>query len=207
MQWQKCYLIRKVTADGDVRSRQLLRRKIGREGKRKMEEQVTIQSDVTLKGTMTFPDTEEVTFPGILILAGSGKLNRDGNAKRGKFQLHLYKQLADILTSFGFATMRYDKRGIGESEGDFLTTGLWDAVIDAENALDVLASHPRVDSNRIIVLGHSEGCIVGTALNERMPVKGLILLSGGGGGIRENLDLQREQLYKEMRTAKGLKGF
>lgn len=176
--------------------------------KNQMEnKQVVIKGEVILKGTMTFPTSGESKLPAILILSGSGKLNRDANATKGKFQFNLYKELAELLTSLGFATLRYDKRGVGESEGNFERAGLWDAVTDAENALAFLAAHPRIDSNRLIVLGHSEGCIVGTALTERRPVNGLILLSGGGGSMREHLDFQRQQAYTELKQSKGLKGF
>lgn len=173
---------------------------------KKADQQVVIQSDVQLKGTMTFPATDEGRMPAVLILAGSGNLNRDGNQIKGKFKFNLYHDLAELLTSLGFITLRYDKRGVGESEGDYIRAGLWDAVRDAEAAVEFLAAHPDVDSGRIIVLGHSEGCIVGTALNGRMPVNGLILLSGGGGSMREQLELQREQLFRELDETKGLKG-
>ena len=86
-------------------------------------------------------------------------------------------------------------------------TGLWDAVTDAENALEFLASHPDIDPRRLIVVGHSEGCIVGTALFARRPFDGLVLLSGGGGGLRESLDVQRQQMYTELRQTKGFQGF
>ncbi|MBS4196189.1 alpha/beta hydrolase [Lederbergia citri] len=170
------------------------------------QQQISINSDVLLKGTMMFPDSDENRLPAILFLAGSGGINRDGSTVKGKFKFNLYKELAEIITQLGFITLRYDKRGVGESEGKLLTSGLWDAVSDAEMALEFLAGHPRVDPNRIIVLGHSEGCIVGTALNEKRPVNGLILLSGGGGGLQESLDVQRQQVYKEMSDTKGFKG-
>ncbi|MFD1705176.1 alpha/beta hydrolase [Siminovitchia sediminis] len=169
--------------------------------------QVEFNSDVELKGTLALPSTGGEKFSAILILPGSGSINRDGNAVKGKFQFNVYKELAEYFTSLGFATLRYDKRGVGESGGDPLRAGLWDAAADAEAAVNFLASHPHVDPDRIIVAGHSEGCIVGTALNEKRAVNGLIFLSGGGGGIREQLEFQREQLYKEMKEAKGLKGF
>ncbi|WP_252504862.1 alpha/beta hydrolase [Sporosarcina sp. Marseille-Q4943] len=169
--------------------------------------EVVIKSDVLLKGTLTLPSSREGKLPAILILAGSGKLNRDANAEKGKFQFNIYKELAEHLSTIGFATLRYDKRGVGESEGNFEKTGLWDAVTDAANALGFLASHPDIDPHRLIVVGHSEGCIVGTALYAKRPFHGLVLLSGGGGGLRESLDLQRHQLYSELKHAKGLQGF
>ena len=82
-------------------------------------QEVVIKSEVILKGTMTLPATKEDLLPAILLLSGSGKLNRDANAKKGKFQFNLYRELAEYLATLGFATLRYDKRGVGESEGDF----------------------------------------------------------------------------------------
>ncbi|VEF46227.1 putative hydrolase [Bacillus freudenreichii] len=176
--------------------------------KMEMEQQkVVIKGDVVLKGTLTLPKTVEGLLPAIMLLPGSGNIDRNGNAVKGKFKFNIYRELAEYITTLGFATLRYDKRGVGESEGDSLRAGLWDAVSDAEAAVEWLASHPQVDPDRILVMGHSEGCIVGTALNERRPVNGLILLSGGGGGLRENLDIQRDQLNRDMRQAKGMKGF
>ncbi|MFS0575737.1 alpha/beta fold hydrolase [Sporosarcina sp. 179-K 3D1 HS] len=170
-------------------------------------QQVMFGNVAMLRGTLTIPITENGSLPAILLLGGSGKLNRDGNAIRGKFQFNIYRELAEHLSERGFVTLRYDKRGVGQSEGIFETSGLWDAVNDAEQALEFLAGHPKVDPNRLIVLGHSEGCIVGTALNEKRPVNGLIFLSGGGAGLEESLAYQRQLLYEEMKKETGLKGF
>lgn len=171
------------------------------------QQQVVIKSDVVLKGTLTFPEAYKERMPAVLILAGSGNINRDGNQIKGKYKFNIYKELAEYLTTLGFATLRYDKRGVGESDGYHLRAGLWDAVADAEAAVEFLASNPKVDPERIIVMGHSEGCIVGTALNEKRPVNGLIFLSGGGGSLSEQLVVQREQVYLEMNQAKGIQGF
>ena len=46
--------------------------------------------------------------------------------------------------------------------------------------------------------------MVGTALNERRRVNGLIFLSGGGGELRECVDLQRQQAFRELKDAKSL---
>ncbi|WP_199426637.1 alpha/beta hydrolase family protein [Thermaerobacillus caldiproteolyticus] len=119
-------------------------------------------------------------YPAVLILSGSGPLNRDGNDAKGKLQLNLYKQLASFITSLGFITLRYDKRGIGESEGDYFSAGMWDLVHDAKSAVQFLKNHPSVDDQRIIVLGHSEGTTLAVALNTIERIHGLILLSGAG---------------------------
>ncbi|RSD26785.1 alpha/beta hydrolase [Mesobacillus subterraneus] len=172
-----------------------------------VKEEISFNSDVTLKGTLLIPDQGKDSYPTVLFLAGSGKLNRDGSTPKGKFKFDLYKDLAELCTSMGFVTFRYDKRGIGESGGDYHTAGLSDALNDAEAALDLLAAHPKVDDSKMIIVGHSEGCMVGTALNARRPAAGLVLLSGAGENARQALDYQRQQLYKELRGKKGIQGF
>ncbi|WP_213371941.1 alpha/beta hydrolase [Mesobacillus boroniphilus] len=172
-----------------------------------VKEEISFKSDVSLKGTLLIPDQGKETYPAMVFLPGSGKLNRDGSTPKGKFKFDLYKDLAELCTSLGFVTFRYDKRGVGESEGDFHSAGLSDALNDAEAALDMLAAHPKVEPSKLIIIGHSEGCMVGTALNTRRPASGLVLLSGGGETLKEALDHQRQLLYKEMREKKGIQGF
>lgn len=172
-----------------------------------VKEEISFHSDVPLKGTLLIPDQGKENCPTILFLAGSGKLNRDGSTPKGKFKFDLYKDLAEMCTSMGFVTFRYDKRGIGESGGDYHSAGLSDALNDAEAALDMLAAHPKVDDSNMIIVGHSEGCMVGTALNARRPAAGLVLLCGAGENARRALDYQRQQLYKELRGKKGIQGF
>lgn len=172
-----------------------------------VKEEIAFKSDVMLKGTLLVPDSEKDTYPTIMFLPGSGKLNRDGSTPNGKFKFNLYKDLAELCTSLGFATFRYDKRGVGESEGNYHAAGLSDALKDGEAALDMLGAHPKVDENKLIIMGHSEGCMVGTALNTIRPAAGLVLLSGGGETLKEALDRQRQLLYKEMREKKGIQGF
>lgn len=145
-------------------------------------------------------------YPAVLILSGSGPLNRDGNDAKGKLQLNLYKQLASFITSLGFITLRYDKRGIGESEGDYFSTGMWDLVHDAKSAVQFLKDHPLVDDQRIIVLGHSEGTTLAVALNTIEQIHGLILLAGAGERLQEALLRQRKLAYQALNNLKGLKG-
>lgn len=172
-----------------------------------VKEEISFKSDVNLKGTLLIPDLGKESYPAIMFLPGSGQLNRDGSTSKGKFKFNLYADLAELCTSLGFVTFRYDKRGVGESEGDFHSAGLSDALNDGEAALDLLAAHSKVDNNKLIIAGHSEGCMVGTALNARRPAAGLILLSGGGETLKEALDYQRQMLYKEMKQKKGIQGF
>lgn len=174
-----------------------------------MEQKVNIEGKVKLRGTLTIPQSSEdhSAFPAVLILPGTGKLNRDGNAKYGKMQLNLYRDLAEYITSLGLITLRYDKRGVGESEGKVYKTGMFDLVDDAEAAFRFLRKHPNIKKDKIFVLGHSEGAILATALSSRNQVSGLILLSGAGSKLDSVLKKQQRLLYAELEKLTGIKGF
>ncbi|MGY4111865.1 alpha/beta hydrolase [Aeribacillus pallidus] len=171
-----------------------------------IEQFISFQScGYELKGTLSVLQNSQKK-PAILILSGSGPLNRDGNDAKGKFQLNIYKQLASFLTSLGFIVLRYDKRGVGESGGDYLSAGMWDFVRDAASAVQFLKQHPLVDENRIIALGHSEGTTLAVALNTLEKMDGLILLSGAGERLEEALTRQRKLVYEALNNVTGLKG-
>lgn len=174
-----------------------------------INKEVKIKGEVILQGTLTMPKTmkRDTVLPAVLILPGTGTLNRDGNMKNGKIKLNLYRQLAEYITSIGFITFRYDKRGVGKSEGKAYETGMWDLVDDAEVSLEYLRNYPNVNSDKVFVLGHSEGSILATALNARNPVSGLILLSGAGEKLNTAIEKQQELAYSELEKLEGFKGF
>lgn len=169
------------------------------------EIEVLIESEVAISGTMTIPDGAVKTFPAVLIISGSGKGDRDGNLK--KMEMNIYKDLAEFLTGQGFATLRYDKRGINKSGGSFLAAGISDFIEDAAAALRFLKSHPEVDSENVVILGHSEGALMAPAVHEQEPAAGIILLAGGAGASKDLSALQNEAAFEEMDSAGGLKGW
>lgn len=116
---------------------------------------ITVPSgDATLAGTFTTPEGTG-PFPAALLIAGSGPLDRDGN--HPKLPLSVSKDLAAILDSIGWATVRFDKRGIGESTGDYLSTGLSEEFADARAVLDWLVEQPEV--GMVVPVGHSVGAL------------------------------------------------
>jgi uncharacterized protein len=171
-----------------------------------MEIEMMINGENPIYGSLTAPSGEG-KYPAVLIIAGSGPLDRDGNGPKGKIVTNLYKELAHYMTSLGFVVFRYDKRGTGKRSGDWLTAGLSDLVEDAEKAIEYLKSHPNVDAGRIIVCGHSEGTIIGTKLAEELKIAGLMLLSGGVDNLMEALKKQRLLTYKELKETPGFKGW
>lgn len=169
------------------------------------ELQVLIESEVGISGSMTIPDGAGKAFPAVLIISGSGKGDRDGNMKR--LEMNIYKDLAEFLTEQGFVTLRYDKRGINKSGGSFLTAGISDFIEDAAEGLRFLKNHPEVDSENVLILGHSEGALMAPAVHEKELAAGIILLAGGAGPSKDMSVLQSEAAFEEMDRAGGFKGW
>jgi len=117
--------------------------------------------------------------PGVLILAGSGPVDRDGNLPGARNES--LKLLPHGLADQGIASLRADKRGIGASRAaerreEDLRFGSY--VADAVTWLAVLRAEPRV--SRVFLLGHSEGALVATLAAQRAEVAGLVVVAGAG---------------------------
>lgn len=155
---------------------------------------------LSLAGTVLLPEdghgaTESgpaTLLPAALILPGSGPIDRDGDHRR--MPLGISRALAESLAERGIASLRYDKRGTGDSQGEWLSTGLLDNVDDAREALRALAAQPDVDPARVFVVGHSEGAILASYLGADPGVAGLVLLSATGTPGKEMLAWQTRQL-------------
>ncbi|KAI8914937.1 Alpha/Beta hydrolase protein [Powellomyces hirtus] len=179
-------------------------------------------SPITLAGTLLFPPSQNdgKRFPAILILAGSGNLDRDGNVHHWLtgVKLNIYNHLAEALVKkSGCAVLRFDKRGCGESvvPGDpdaFFRAGMWNFIDDAVGAYCFLAAHPRIDIARIYVLGHSEGALMLYQICSRIASMslpqpfGIVSISGFAQSLPEATAYQRKLLAQEVTDAKGLKG-
>ncbi len=167
------------------------------------QEEVFIQGEEVISATVTIPEQERESYPAIVLIGGTGGLNRDGNGLG--FKMNLYKDMAEWLTTQGFVTLRYDKRGIGKSGGNRNSVGLTGLVDDVTAVVRYLKSHDHV-SQDILLLGHSEGCIVATLAAERESVSGLILLSGAGVALKTSMQEQAHFLLEEVERTKGIKG-
>lgn len=146
----------------------------------------------TLVGTFTTP-AGPGPFPAALVLPGSGPVDRDSDAKQ--LRLGITRELSDALVPAGWATLRYDKRGVGESSGSFLATGLTDLVEDAGAALAVLREQPAVRPDQVVLVGHSEGALVaGAVAAGRTDLAGVALLSASATPGEELLRWQAAQI-------------
>ena len=159
------------------------------------------ESAITLKtlsgniyGTLTMPKDAAGKVPVVLIIAGSGPTDRDGNSPALGLNANIYKLLAYDLGKAGIASVRYDKRMIGQSAGTQKESDLRfdDYIDDAIGFIEMLAADDRF--SKVVVAGHSEGSLVGMIACEDEPAKAFISLAGAGQPAEKILD---EQLKSE----------
>lgn len=113
-------------------------------------------ANAKLAGTLSLPKGEG-PFPAVLLISGTGHNTRDEDVSGHK----VFLVLADALNRMGFAVLRYDKRGVGGSSGNYDAATTADFASDAEAAVAWLRTQPQIDAMRVGVLGHSEGGIIG----------------------------------------------
>nr|WP_299340204.1 alpha/beta hydrolase [Allomuricauda sp.] len=132
-------------------------------------------------------------IPIALIIPGSGPTDRNGNNPM-MTNNHL-KMLAEGLFENGIASLRYDKRGIGASSMKGLQESklrFEDYVNDASAWVDLLKSDDRF--SEIVVIGHSEGSLVGILASQNEDVAKFISVAGAG---QKAADLLKEQLRSQ----------
>jgi pimeloyl-ACP methyl ester carboxylesterase len=144
------------------------------------EQEVTYENKkagVKLAATLTLPRGKG-PVPAVLLIAGSGAQDRDGNAMGHK----PYLLLADYLTRRGIAVLRADKRGIGKSTGDPPAKATpADLAEDAEAGLAFLRRQPKINPKQIGLIGHSEGGFIAPLVAARSKDVAFIVLMAGAG--------------------------
>ena len=109
-----------------------------------------------LGATITKPKTTAARVPAVILLSGSGVGDRDGFA----LGIPTLGQLAGALADAGFLTVRYDKRGNGQSGGRAESATLSDFAEDTRAVVRWLLARKDIDPKRIALVGHSEGAWV-----------------------------------------------
>lgn len=147
---------------------------------------------VTLAGTLQSPHGDG-PHAAALLLVGSGEVDRDSDHR--KMPLGVTRAIAEALAESGIASLRYDKRGVGASGGDYLTTTFDDARRDAAAALAALRADPAIDPGRVLVIGHSEGAMHATSLAAADPtLAGVALISAPASTGELTMRWQAEQI-------------
>jgi alpha-beta hydrolase superfamily lysophospholipase len=169
---------------------------------------IDLGNGIRTNAQFTYPAIEggNGTFPAVLLLTGSGAndMNETGGYIRIDNQTgsRIYPstpffQIAEYLSERGFATLRYDKRGIGTNH-TILDSNVWGNVTlddlkqDADKALAVLMQQPEVDSSNISILGHSEGTTLAprVAIDNPDKVKNIVLMGALAQNMTEILSFQ-----------------
>jgi pimeloyl-ACP methyl ester carboxylesterase len=147
----------------------------------------------TISGTLTTPKDASGKIPVVIIIPGTGPIDRDGNSNTG-LTTNMYKLLAYALGKSGIASVRYDRRMVGQSTGKQKEKDLRfeDNVDDVVSLIDLLTTDERF--SKIILAGHSEGALVGMLATHDEPVKAFISIEGAGyAGEKILMDQMKNQ--------------
>jgi uncharacterized protein len=150
---------------------------------------VFASGDLSLGGTLRLPDTDKSSFPAVLFIHGSGPVDRNGSAVNLEtgavvMELDIYRQLAVAASDVGFASFRFDKRGVGDSQGDAALASRADLLDDIQAAIQFLRAQPEIDVSRIILIGHSEGSYLAPMVAvEDAEIAGVVLLAGAARAL------------------------
>jgi pimeloyl-ACP methyl ester carboxylesterase len=142
-------------------------------------EAVTVGADPwKLPGTITIPTGSGGPFPAVVLLAGSGPQDRDETVGAN----HVFKDLAEGLSSRGIVVLRYDKRTYAYKTLDPQKTTVDEEVIqDGVAAVKLLRARPQVAADRIFVVGHSLGAMMAPEVAKKAwPVAGIVMLAPSG---------------------------
>ena len=140
-----------------------------------------------LNGLLTLPDTIVTPVPAVVFVHGSGASNMD--EKVGK--LTPFKDLAQGLARHGIASVRYDKRSFTHGfkmlmdKSQDVTVKI-ETIDDAIMATELLRKDPRIDPERVFIIGHSMGGMLAPRIDaEGGNYAGLIIMAGSPRKLEE----------------------
>ena len=154
-----------------------------------MKEEITFQNgDVILAGTLTTPD---LAGPYPLVIAGH-------TSAHGVREFGVYQHLADTLSSSGISVFIFDRRGSGDSTGNFETATFFDLAADMQAAIDILKLRSDIDPNQIGLWGMSQGGWIAPLAAAQSPdVAFLVGVSAVGVSPAEQMNYSAEYQLRE----------
>lgn len=170
-----------------------------------MIEQIMVVANAAypLEGILTLPDSHTDKVPAVVFVHGSGALDKDETIGANKF----FRDLADGLANQGIASLRYDKRTFAHGKQMVQELGgklsvKEEVIEDAIVAIEMLKKDPRVDANRIFIIGHSLGGTLAPRIDaEGGDVAGLIILAGTPRTLEEVILNQNEDSIKQLEAS------
>ena len=169
-----------------------------------IEEKIIVGKDTKypLNGLLTLPEDATGPVPVVVFVHGSGASNMD--EKVGK--LTPFKDLAQGLARHGIASVRYDKRSFAHGfkmlrDKSLEVTVKTETIDDAILATDLLKKDPRIDPERVFIIGHSMGGMLSPRIDaESGNYAGLIIMAGSPRKLEEIILDQNEAA---LRSTKG----
>ncbi len=134
-----------------------------------------------------------------LLITGSGKTDRDSDVHLPLHQMlrgGITRQVSDAVVAARVCTLRYDKRGVGASGGDYLSIGMAQRLADTRAALGWLAA--AAAGLPLLAIGHSEGTYYAARLAADGDVAGAVLLSGSARTGAEVLSWQTQKMAERL---------
>jgi len=156
-----------------------------------------------LNGLLTLPSDTTMPVPAVVFVHGSGSSNMD--EKVGK--LTPFKDLAEGLANKGIASIRYDKRSFAHGwkmlrDKSLQITVKEETIEDAILATEILRKDPRIDPERIFIIGHSMGGMLAPRIDsEGGDYRGIIIMAGSPRRLEEIMIDQNEEV---LNSTKGL---
>lgn len=155
---------------------------------------------IELAGTLTYPSGDG-PFPVAILISGSGPQDRDETLMGHK----PFLVLADHLTRQGIAVLRYDDRGTAASTGNYSEATMEDFALDTRAAVAFLKKQPQIASDKIGLIGHSEGGVVAPMVaSQSDDIAFVVMLAGPGLPGNEILLLQSDLIARAAGTPESL---
>lgn len=148
-----------------------------------------------LCGSLVLPEGRG-RWPAVLVIAGSGPTDRDGNSMLLEAPCDNLKLLAQALAARGIASLRYDKRGVGASRYPGLSEEALrfeDLVADAVVLGRALQHDARLAA--LTLLGHSEGALIASLAAQALAPRAVVCVAGAG---ERASDVIRKQLQPQL---------
>lgn len=145
---------------------------------------------ITFEGALTLPNGK-TNVPAVVIVSGSYPQDRDGMMAGHP----MFRDIADYLSSNGVAVLRLDDRGTGKTTGVYETSTTGDFADDALRAIRYLKDVKQINSNKIGLLGHSEGAAASAiAAAKSKDVAFIVSVAGMGMSGYDSLISQNEDI-------------
>jgi len=137
-----------------------------------MEEVRIDTGAVTLAGTLLTP-LERHTVAAVILIPGSGASTRNGS-------WNMYRRIGEYLVQRDIMVLLYDKRGVGDSTGDWESETFEERAQDVAAMVDYLRSRPEIPAEKIGLIGHSQGAYIAPLVVAKYSsnVRFVVLLAG-----------------------------